>query len=778
MTDPTASDEQTDEQIDEQIDSDTAPPHGQLLVSKGWVQAAAMVVLFGFFVLGLLAYRTYIAGPPIPTQVVSDADVTVFSGADVQEGQRIFLRTGLMQYGSIFGHGAYLGPDFTADYLRRAATHVRDAYERAGERSPAERVADEFKTNRYDPTTGVLRFNGPQTHAFVAVREHYTQFFAAPASATGLTLQTQLTTADLHALTSFFAWSAWVASAERPGKDYSYTNNWPPEPLVRNRPTAAALVSSMLSLAALLGGAGLLFAAFGRWKFLGWHGREQQRLLWRRPDEVCLSPAQRACAWFFFVMAALFLVQVLVGAASQHYRADLATFFGIDVARVFPYNLARTWHVQLSIFWVATSFLAAGIFIAPLVAGHEPKHQHQLAYALLGALTIVVVGSLGGELAGIHGWTKDIWFGNQGFEYLDLGRFWQVLLSLGLAAWVAILFRGLRLRLRGEHLGNMPWLFFYGALAIPAFYAVGLLAHPDMNFTTADFWRFWVVHLWVEDFLELFTTILVAYIFVLLGVVRERVALRLIYLDIILYSAGGVIGSMHHVYFSGEPVEHMALGAIFSAAEVIPLTFLTLESWSFLRLGRRQSADATHPFPHRWAIMFLVAVGFWNFLGAGIFGFLINLPIVSYYEIGTALTANHAHASMMGVYGMLAVGLALFGLRYMIPEDRWSERAARVSFWSLNLGLAWMVFVSLFPLGILQLFESVNHGYYEARSLAFLTNPTNQVLEWLRLPGDVVFIGGGVLPLLYLCWLGVWHRGRPALDPETRAGALFTTTAP
>jgi nitric oxide reductase subunit B len=347
------------------------------------------------------------------------------------------------------------------------------------------------------------------------------------------------------------------------------------------------------------------------------------------------------------------------------------------------------------------------------------------------------------------------------------------LLSIGLFGWVWMLWRVLRPRLRREHPGNMPWLFFFAALAIPAFYAVGLLARSESTFTTADFWRFWVVHLWVEDFLELFTTAMVAYIFVLLGVVRERVALTVIYLDVVLYSAGGVIGTMHHLYFSGEPAEHMALGAFFSAAEVIPLTFLTIEAWSFLQLGARQESQSRTPFPHRWAVMFLVAVGFWNFLGAGIFGFLINLPIVSYYEIGTALTANHGHTAMMGVYGMLAVGLALFCLRYLIPEERWSDRAAKWSFWSLNLGLAWMAFATLFPLGLLQLYESVNNGYFEARTLKFLTNDTNAVLEWIRFPGDVLFIVGGVLPLLYLCWLGVRHTvSRVTLDePEE---ILFT----
>jgi len=212
----------------------------------------------------------------------------------------------------------------------------------------------------------------------------------------------------------------------------------------------------------------------------------------------------------------------------------------------------------------------------------------------------------------------------------------------------------------------------------------------------------------------------------------------------------------------------------FSAAEVIPLTILTLEAWSFLQLGAQQGAKSQTPFPHFWAVMFLASVGFWNFLGAGIFGFLINLPIVSYYEIGTALTANHGHASMMGVYGILSVGLALFCQRYLIPESRWSDQAAKISFWSLNLGLAWMVFATLFPLGVLQLYHSVSTGYFDARTLQFITGGANPVLEWLRLPGDVLFIVGGVLPILHLCWLSIRYMV-PAVKPtEEEREILFT----
>src|SRR5215469_1630588 len=509
-----------------------------LLVAKGWIQAVAIVVLFGFFVLGLLAYRTYTGQAPIPGKVTDAEGHTLFTRADIIGGQEVFLRNGLMEYGSIFGHGAYLGPDFTADYLRRAALIVAATNGEQEVPVPTTLTISDFKTNRYDPASDTLQLSMAQANAFSQLEQHYAEFFGEPTTKFGLRPQAISDPKQIHQLTAYFCWSAWVASALRPGHLYSYTNNWPPERLIGNQPTADAIVWSMLSLATLLGGIGLLFAAFGRWRFIGWHGREQQALTFRAPGEVALTPSQRACVGFFFVMAVLFLIQTLVGAASQHYRAELAGFFGINLAKWLPFNLARTWHVQLAIFWVSTSYLAAGIFLAPMISGREPRGQSVLTYALLAALAVVVFGSLFGEFAGIHGWIQHLWqwFGNQGFEYLDLGRFWQVLLTVGLFFWVVILFRGLRKRLAVEHKGNMPWLFFFSALSIPAFYAVGLLARPQSHFTTTDFWRFWVVHLWVEDFLELFTTIMVAYLFVLLGVVHERVALTMIYLDIVLYS--------------------------------------------------------------------------------------------------------------------------------------------------------------------------------------------------------------------------------------------------
>lgn len=751
----------------------------QPLIGKGWVQGVALVMIFGFFIMGLLAYRTYTASMPMPDTVVTESGQVVFTGDEITRGQELFQSRGLQEYGSIVGHGAYLGPDYTADYLRRATEDVATQLRDGGMADTHDAVVTEFRTNRFNPETRTLVFTDRQAEAFDRITQHYAEFFGEDSTKHGLLPRLITDPAEIHDLTAFFAWTAWASAADRPGHNYSYTNNWPSEPRVDNGPTAQLIVWSTLSLIMLLGGTGIMFAVYGRWsQKIGWHSAEAPMLSFRQPGEVPLTRAQRSTIWFFAIVSLLFLAQALLGGAVQHYRADLSNFFGLDLAAILPYNLARTWHLQLALLWTAAAFLAGGIFLTPFISRREPRRQHWLSYGLLGAVVIVVVGSLITEALSIYGIVPSGSLFSQQWEYLDLPRLWQILLIVGMFLWIAIIWRGMRARLKTESKLNMPWVFFFSGLAIPMFYAVGLLAGSDTHLTVADFWRFWVVHLWVEDFLELFTAVMVAYIFVMLGVVSQRIALGVIFLDVILYSAGGVIGTMHHLYFSGTPVEHMALGAFFSAAEVIPLTFLTVEAWAFLQLGSRQTTGDAKPFPHRWAVMFLVAVGFWNFVGAGIFGFLINLPIVSYYQIGTALTANHAHAAMMGVYGMLAVGLAMFAFRYVIPADKWPEKWARVSFWCLNIGLAWMVFASLLPLGVLQLYHSVNEGYFEARSLGYITQPGNAVLEWLRLPGDLIFIIGGVVPFVWIALQAVRHfKSGPTTD-EMPENPLYTEVSP
>jgi nitric oxide reductase subunit B len=408
----------------------------------------------------------------------------------------------------------------------------------------------------------------------------------------------------------------------------------------------------------------------------------------------------------------------------------------------------------LAIFWIATAYVAGGLFLAPALGGREPRNQAPWTNVLFGALVVVVLGSLGGELLGIQQRLGDLWFwfGHQGWEYLELGRAWQVLLAAGLLLWLYLLFRAVRPAQRDKESGEVASLFLYAAVAIPVFYLPALFFGQASHFSVVDTWRFWIIHLWVEGFFELFVTVMVAVIFYKLGVVSHLTAARVVYLDAILYLGGGIIGTGHHWYWTGQSYIPLALGATFSALEVVPLTLLTLDAWDFIKVTRARCevCNQAVAVPHKWTFYFLIAVGVWNFIGAGIFGFLINLPIVSYYEVGTMLTPNHGHAAMMGVFGMLALALMVFAFRQVLAEKEWGrvEKYVRVSFWGLNIGLALMVLTNLFPGGVFQLVDVLQHGYWHARSPEFRAQGLMHTIEWLRLPADAVFIGLGVLPMV------------------------------
>jgi len=344
------------------------------------------------------------------------------------------------------------------------------------------------------------------------------------------------------------------------------------------------------------------------------------------------------------------------------------------------------------------------------------------------------------------------WFGHQGWEYLDLGRAWQILLAIGLILWLILIFRGSNPARKNPDEREISTLFLLAALAIPLFYLPALFFTGKTHFTVVDNWRFWIIHLWVEGFFELFVTTMVAVLFYKLGMVTRQTATRVIYLDAILFLAGGIIGTAHHWYWTGQSNVTMAFAATFSALEVVPLTLLTLDAWDFVKLskGKCDICGKEIFIPHKWTFYFMMAVGFWNFVGAGIFGFLINLPIVSYFEVGTLLTPNHGHAAMMGVFGMFAIAFMVFVIRQVLPEQEWGrvEKYIRVSFWGLNIGLAGMVVISLFPGGVLQFFDVLRNGYWHARGPEFLNDRLTTLIEWIRLPADAIFILFGVVPLL------------------------------
>lgn len=459
--------------------------------------------------------------------------------------------------------------------------------------------------------------------------------------------------------------------------------------------------------------------------------------------------AQRATLKYFALVALLVLAQSLIGGAVAHYRADPGMFYGFDLALWLPSNLLRTWHLQLTIFWIATAYVAGALFLAAALGRDDPAGQKKGVDTLFWALVIVVIGSLLGEWAGMRQFLPKLWFwfGDQGWEYLELGRAWQILLAIVLLFWFGLLVRALSTALRDLERREIAILFLCAAIAIPVFYLPAMFFTATTHFSVVDAWRFWIIHLWVEGFFEFFVTVMVAIIFLQLGAVTRLTATRIIYLDAILYFAGGFIGTGHHWYWTGQTSFNMALSALFSALEVVPLTLITLDAWDFVKLSRPESG--TTQVPHKWTFYFLMAVGFWNFVGAGVFGFLINLPIISYFEVGTLLTINHGHAAMMGVFGMLGVGLIVFVIRQTVSEPLWREleKYIRVGFWGLNGGLLMMIVMSMFPAGVLQLVDVLENGYWHARSLAYTGRNLARTLEWSRIPGDLVFIVLGVAPI-------------------------------
>ncbi len=733
-------------------------------LSAWWKQGVILTLIIGFSVLIFVAYKAYTDAPPIPSAVVNTRGEMVFTGDDIRKGEQVFLKYGLMENGSIWGHGAYLGPDFSAAYLHDLAVAVsEDEAQRLYGRPWADLTAVErdavagevarlLKRNRYDPETGKLVLTDAEAAAFRRQTAAWGAYFLDPEKNGGLKTNYITDTEELRSLTAFFAWTAWVSTANRPGRNYSYTNNFPFDPLAGNRPDAATYLWSALSLIALLAGTAAVLFAFGKFNYLGWKGISPAVHPLMFPGTATAS--QKATIKFFVVVTLLFLLQVLVGAAAAHSRAEPGSFYGFNLYDFFPSNILRTWHLQLAVFWIATAYVAGGLLLASSLGETEPRGQAHGVNILFWALVAVVGGSLLGELLGINQLLGSLWFwfGHQGWEYLDLGRGWQILLAGGLVLWLFLLVRPLSPALKDPERQEIASLFIFAALAIPLFYLPAFFYGSTTNYTVVDNWRFWIIHLWVEGFFELLVTAMVAVTFFRLGVISRQTAARVVYLDAILFLGSGIVGTGHHWYWTGQTHLNMALSAVFSAMEVVPLTLLTLDAWDFIKITKgKESGAGTGPvIPHKWTFYFLMAVGFWNFVGAGIFGFLINLPIVSYFEVGTILTPNHGHAALMGAFGMEAMALTVMAFRQVLSDDQWArpEKYVRVSFWGLNAGLALMVVGNLFPGGVLQFYDVLVNGYWHARSLAYTGQPFVRLVEWLRMPGDLVFIFLGVVPMV------------------------------
>jgi len=737
---------------------------------KHWL-ALAIITVASFIVLGREGVKLHRELPPIPGTVADQGGRVIFDGASIKRGQNVWQSLGGQEVGSIWGHGAYVAPDWTADWLHREATFILDEWVRAAGASSFEglpreaqgalhaRLTEMMRTNRYDAYSDTVVLPPERVRAFQALTRHYAAVFAEGRPEYAIPRGALSDPAQMDDMARFFWWTSWVAGTERPGTTVTYTSNWPHEPLIENRPTTGAITWSAVSVVLLLAGIAGLVLYYTR--------RRDEEPVSAPPRDPFLSAgvtlSQRATYKYFFVVAILIVAQVALGGVTAHFGVEGDGFFGIPLSQWLPYAVTRSWHTQLGIFWIATAWLGTGLFLAPAIGGREPRYQRLGVNVLFVCLLVIVVGALAGQWLSVQrrlGGTLWYWFGHQGYEYVDLGRFWQIFLFAGLFIWLGLMARALApaLRRRDE---NRPLLvlFTLSAAAIALFYGAGLMYGRSSHLASVEYWRWWVIHLWVEGFFEVFATVAISFLFVRLGVLRARTATPAVLFATSVFLAGGIVGTLHHLYFTGTPSSALALGAMFSALEIVPLTLIGFEVWQNLRLPRQAAWLARY----KWPIYFFVAVAFWNMVGAGLFGFLINPPIALYYVQGLNLTPVHGHTALFGVYGMLGIGLLLFSLRALAPLPEWRERPLAIAFWSLNLGLVAMVALSMLPVGLLQAHAAVEHGLWYARSADFMQSHLLTVLRWLRMPGDTLFAVGTVVLAWFVIGLrGGWSLAAPA----------------
>ncbi|MGO2088683.1 MAG: nitric-oxide reductase large subunit [Oceanisphaera sp.] len=736
-----------------------------------------VVLTISFAILGYFGREVYRTAPPIPAQVISESGTVLTTQERILDGQTAWQSVGGMQLGSVYGHGAYQAPDWTADWLHREllawlelasikeyGLHFADLNDDQ-QAVLNHRLKKEYRTNAYNDATGILVISDLRTAAMAKTAEYYHSLFGNDPEYSGsrksfAMKENTLPSAERRTdLTHFFFWTAWTAGTERTPGAATYTNNWPPEPLIGNKPSAENVVWSLVSIVLLVAGVGGFIWA---WAFLRKEDEKSPEAPVKDPlTSFKLTPSQKSLGKYLFLVVALFTFQIMMGGATAHYTVEGQHFYGFELSKWFPYSLLRTWHLQSALFWIATGFLAAGLFLAPIInGGKDPKFQKLGVDILFWALVAVVVGSFAGNylaIAQIMPANLNFWLGHQGYEYVDLGRAWQIGKFIGLVLWLVLMLRAMVPALRQPGEKHMLLLLTCSVIAIGLFYGAGFFYGERTHISVMEYWRWWIVHLWVEGFFEVFAAVALAFIFYNMGLISKRMATVASLASASLFLIGGVPGTFHHMYFSGTTTPVMAVGATFSALEVVPLVVMGYEAWENWSL--RKSAPWMEKM--KWPLMFFVAVAFWNMLGAGVLGFMINPPIALYYIQGLNTTAAHAHAALFGVYGFLALGFTLLVLRYIRPNLVFSDSLMKTAFWWLNGGLILMLFTSLLPVGVIQFVASASEGLWYARSESFMQQGLLQTLRWVRTFGDIVFIVGA-LAVTWQVIIGLRSSGQQA----------------
>jgi len=711
------------------------------LSSAFWIIALVMVSALIYYTANLQKEV-----PPIPQAVKSESGEVLYTYNDVVAGKGYFQEFDLMDWGTMLGMGAYLGPDFTTDFLHYRAVYLYDYY---GVQLYGKKNKDLTEIERGAVKVRVIQDVKKQTSLLVGTTV-YTEASAAAYKENVKYITNMLVNGDpgrgykggvikpeeAVKIAAFFDWGQLVASSFRPGTIRTWSNNWPAEPLVDQNLT---FNSHKVSLWEFL----ILWAMTIVVIFLSY-----EYLFKKEPDEKLEEPlvvttmfkSQKKLLKYIPIVAGLFFVQLILGGYLSHIYSEPAKDLILSQS-IIPFNVLRSMHVQLAILWVAVGWLVGGLIIAPWIANRDHKYPW-LVDVLWLALLVVAVGSMIGLYMGATGHMRDVWFwlGNQGREYLNLGRVWSIGLVVGLVFWFILIFSLIRKAASNNPIVNT---IIWSAFAIATLYMAGMMPINKIfpNFTIDDYYRWWVIHLWVELTFELFAAGVIAFFTVSLGLISHKTAIRVMFFEIFLISLSGTLGVGHHYFWQGLDEYWIAIGGIFSALEPLPIALMIIEAIK----NQREKLHSGEKFSFGVPFMWIAGSAVLNWIGAGFFGMVINTPTISYYAHGTYLIMPHAHVALLGAFGYISIAFLYLTSRANALANNyvWSDKFSKYGFWILTIGTL-LYAIPTYIIGIHQAQVAMESGYFFAR--------TREAIEslhfwmWIRLvPDGLMIIGGGLI---------------------------------
>lgn len=714
------------------------------LYASFWIVSIFMVTILIYFTANLAKEV-----PPLPKQVSSVNGEVLYTYDDIVNGKAMFQQFDLMDYGSLLGMGAYLGPDFTTEFLHKRAVFLNNYY--ANEFYSKEfdalndmeknyvkaRVIQDIKKQTSLKEEGVL-YTEASALAYKANKEYLIEFLTKGDEKRAW--RAGIIRADEAALiAAFFDWSQLVSSSVRPTADdgRSWSNNWPPEPLIDQDVTFTSHLVSLIEF--LLLWALTIVIVYLAYEYI--FNKEHADGELAEPLKITkIFPSQEKLLKYIPIVALFVLIQMVLGGYLAHIYADPTDHFIIS-QDILPFNVTRALHTNVAIIWVAVGWLVGGLLIAPLVAGKDLRFP-KLVDILWVALIVVGVGGLIGIYMGAQGHMRDVWFwlGNEGRELLNLGRVWDIGLVVGLVLWFGMVYSTIR-NAKGNKLliGTIIW----SAFGIATLYLAGMypLHKIAPNYTVDDYYRWWVVHLWVELTFELFAAGVIAYLSVALGLVREKTAEKVMLLELGLIMFSGTLGVGHHYWWQGLDEYWIAIGGIFSALEPLPLALLMIEAIKEQNHIKSEGKSFDFGIPFLW----LAGSAFLNWFGAGFLGMVINTPTISYYSHGTYLIMPHAHVALLGAFGYISIAFIYMTARAnsLAKGLEWDETLSKWAFWLITIGVLIYALPTMI-IGVEQTSTAHTLGYYAARSRELLEAMSGWM--WFRiLPDSMMIIGSLIL---------------------------------